>query len=156
MKTPAERHPQLVNRDKEMIPRALVRAMMGLALLSLVLVGYARLTDRPLMGQPLPAPVTFERQIVLIGATDGSVTIRDTDGTLLADLTEAEAGFISVIARGLNRKRLVERKVSDAPVKLIEYENGRLAINDPETDWQVELANFGASNRAAFAKLLVN
>ncbi|MBM7068596.1 photosynthetic complex assembly protein PuhC [Actibacterium sp. 188UL27-1] len=156
MTTPAERHPQLVNRDREMIPRALVRAMIGLAVLSVALVGYARLTDRPLMGQPLPAPVTAERMFVLDGATDGSVTIRELDGTVLAELSEAEAGFISVIARGLNRKRLVERKVSDAPVKLIEYENGRLAINDPETNWQVELANFGASNRAAFAKLLVN
>ncbi|MEL6520470.1 MAG: photosynthetic complex assembly protein PuhC [Pseudomonadota bacterium] len=155
MITSADRQ-KLIKRDKEMIPRTLIRAMFALALASLVLVGYSTFTDRPLVGQPLAAPVTAERLIVLQGTPDGAVTIREPEGAVLAELTEAQAGFISVVTRGLNRRRLVERKISDAPVRLIEYENGRLAINDPETGWQVELASFGAANRAAFAKLLVN
>lgn len=39
---------ELARRDKEMIPTLLLRAMLFLVVACLVLVAYARITDRPL------------------------------------------------------------------------------------------------------------
>lgn len=146
--------PQLVNRDKEMIPRVLLRAMFILAMSSLVVVGYARITDRPLVGQPLPSTEVNERTIVMAHGPDGSISILDESGATIASFAEGQAGFIAVVLKGLERERLVHRSDQTAPVRLVDYENGRLAIYDDTTGWSVELASFGKSNRAVFAKLL--
>lgn len=146
--------PALRHADREMIPRMLLRAMFMLAMATLVLVGFAVLTDRPLVGQPLPSAVIAEREIVLTGTRDGAVTVGTSDGAVLANMSETEAGFVSVVWRGLDRNRQLHKVPATVPVNLVEYENGRLAIHDPATGWQVELASFGQSNRAAFATLL--
>jgi di/tricarboxylate transporter len=43
---------KLVQRDKEMIPRRLLRAMLALVVVVLLIVTWARLTDRPLTAMP--------------------------------------------------------------------------------------------------------
>lgn len=147
------RHPELVNRDREMIPPVLLKAMLMLALTSLALVTYAVLTDRPLTGQPRPAPEVQSREIVLDGARDGSVVVLDAQGTVLRDLDADNGGFISVIWRAMNRNRMQHGVAETLPLRLVEYENGRLAIYDDVTGWDVELASFGQGNRATFASL---
>ena len=148
--------PQMRARDKEMIPTVLLRAMLMLALTSLALVTYAVLTDRPLTGQPQPAPEVAARTIVLDGErTSGDVVVRDgATGTVLADLAADESGFVSVIWRALTRERMKHGVAAGLPVRLVEFENGRLAIIDDETGWTVELGSFGATNRASFAAFI--
>jgi putative photosynthetic complex assembly protein len=146
--------PALMNRDREMIPVVLLRAMLILALSSLALVSYAVLTDRPLVGQPLPAEVTAERMIVLERAADGAMSVRTPDGTTLAEPGEATSGFIDVVWRAMARQRMQHAVDPTAPLALRERANGRLELTDPETGWSVELASFGADNRRAFAALL--
>jgi putative photosynthetic complex assembly protein len=147
------RHPQLVNRDKEMIPPVLLKAMAILALSSLAITSYAVITDRPLVGQPLPSEEIRSRMIVLDGDKYGAVEVRAADGAVMADLGPNEAGFISVIWRGMNRTRMQHGVAETLPLRLVEFENGRLAIFDDETGWSVELASFGDANRASFAAL---
>ena len=43
---------KLVERDREMVPTILVRAMFVLCVSVLIIVAYARLTDRPLEAMP--------------------------------------------------------------------------------------------------------
>ncbi len=145
--------PQLVNRDREMIPRMLVRAMFILALCTVVLVGYATITDRPLVGQPIPSPVEKER-IISIERAGGQFTVRDEAGAVLAEMDANRAGFIAVVYAGLARNRMQHKLPASDPLRLASHENGRLSLHDDATGWHVELASFGASNRAAFAKLL--
>lgn len=148
------RRPQLVNRDREMIPTVLLRAMLILALSSLALVTYAVVTDRPLVGQPLPAPVVQQRTLILDGTKSGEVAILAEDGTVLVAQDEAISGFHSVIWRAFARQRMQSGLPLPAPVVLQAHANGRLGLTDPETGWHVELASFGAANRDAFAAFL--
>ncbi|MEM0936402.1 MAG: photosynthetic complex assembly protein PuhC [Pseudomonadota bacterium] len=148
------RHPQLVNRDKEMIPTVLVKAMFMLALTSLLLVTYAVLTDRPLTGVPQAAPEIASRVIILDGDSKGAVTVTDENGVVLADHGADTAGFLSVVWRSMNRTRMLAGVPETDPLRLVEFENGRLAIFDAQTGWSIELGSFGKDNRATFAALL--
>ena len=69
---------KLVERDKEMVPTILVRAMFLLCVCVLIIVGYARLTDRPLSATPPSVeevPVVMERTIRIFGNMDGSAQV---------------------------------------------------------------------------------
>ncbi len=144
----------LAVRDREMIPMGLIYACIALALGALVLVSYAQYADVPNVGQPAAAPVVAEKMIRLEGARDGSVVVTDMASGRTASFAANESGFISVITRGLDRKRMIARVEGNPAVRLVEYENGRLAIDDPASGWHAELAYFGATNRDAFAQLL--
>ena len=146
--------PQLRHTDREMIPKALVRAMFVLAMASLTIVSFAVLTDREHVGQPKPAPILTERQIILEGHGAKAVTVRAADGSVIADLEHG--GFIAVIQNGLQRARSMRGVDQTLPVRLISYENNRLTLLDPETGWSAELGAFGGDNKAAFERLFTN
>jgi len=148
----ARARPALHNTDPEMIPKPLLRAMLGLVIAALVLVSYAVLTGRETVGQPAPAAIAFERELLIESASgDAAVVVRDPDGAVLLDL--ANGGFIDAVHDGIARNRTVHGIPNDSPVRLIEYENGRLSLQDPQTGWSVELHSFGADNKAAFERL---
>ena len=136
----------------DMIPPAIIRAMIGLALATLVMVAWARLTDRPPVGVPPAAEAVRERTVMLIGGGAQAVTVLDETGAVLADM--AHGGFVTVIQNGLQRARKVHGVAPDLPVRIVEYANGRLTIHDDITGWSVELGAFGADNRAAFERLM--
>jgi putative photosynthetic complex assembly protein len=141
----------MVRRDKEMIPRKLLIAMFTLAMVSLALTSYAVVTDRPHVGQPKPADVLSERQIVLAGNGQGA-TVTTPEGTLLMDTDEG--GFVAAVRQAVDRQRLAHRIEGNPPLTLAALDGGRITIHDPATGWRAELANFGADNRAAWLPLL--
>ncbi len=142
---------QMARRDKEMIPKQLVIAMFTLALTSLALTSYSVLTDRPHVGQPKPADVIVERQIMLSGDGQGA-TVTTPAGDVLMDTDEG--GFVAAVRQALERQRTTHRLTANTPVTLSSLEGGRITIHDPATDWRVELAVFGADNTAAWLSLL--
>ncbi|MEM8632576.1 MAG: photosynthetic complex assembly protein PuhC [Pseudomonadota bacterium] len=143
-----------MKREGELVPRMLLRLMILLALSSLALVTLAVLTDRPHVGVPQDGPIAAERLIILDGDRSGAVRVRAADGTLIADMSERQAGFISVIWRGLDRKRFVAGTDPAAPIRLVRFEDGRVAIIDPDTGWRTDLNAFGTANKAAFDGLI--
>ena len=151
-------HRRLAKRDKEMVPTLLVRAMMALCVCALVIVAYARLTDRPLEAMPVladDAPILAERLIVLdADGTTGAATVRDADGALIADLDPARGGFVAGVHRALAFERGRRGVSMTEPVRLVLYEGGQLSLRDPATGWRAELIGFGAQNADAFARLL--
>ncbi len=149
-KHPPMRHP----RDKELVPRIMMRMVLVLILSVLAIVSYARLTDRPLIATPPEAETVFSRDVLLSGDMSGTATIRETDGTLIADLTPDEGGFISGVWRVIQRERTKHRVALDGPVTLIRKDNGRVSIHDPSTGWSADLMGFGADNARAFMRLL--
>ncbi len=145
----------LERRDREMIPRVLVRAMFGLMALSLVTVAFARWTNQPMSAVP-PQNVAIKEQraIQIFSKMDGSVRIFDLNGAMVADLGPTEGGFISGVSRALTRVRTSHDVSASLPVRLVRYEDGRLALIDDTTGWRAELFGFGHDNAAAFARLL--
>ncbi len=139
-------------RDQELIPRKLVIAVFSLAIAALLLVSFAVLTDRPLVGQPKAAPVVAERSLV-IEKTGNAVLITDAaSGEVVMDMTNG--GFVSVVTDGLERARLVSRIDDNPPVTLTLFENSRLSLSDPATKWQAEISSFGPGNVAVWIELL--
>jgi putative photosynthetic complex assembly protein len=144
--------PTFRNRDKEMVPRTLLWAMFGLAMASLAITTFAVVTGREPVAQPAMAEVKRERWIVLEGHDAQAVTVRNSDGSVLLDLPHG--GFVTVIQNGLATERRKHRVDPLKPVRIVEYQNGRLAVEDPETGWSIELYAFGQDNKAAFERLL--
>lgn len=140
------------SREKEMVPRTLLWAMFGLAMATLAITSFAVLTGHPTVGQPQAGTVKREAWIILEGHDAQAVTVRKTDGTVLLDLPHG--GFVTVVQNGMATERKKHRVDPLKPLRIVEYENGRLAAEDPETGWSVELYAFGGDNKAAFERLL--
>ncbi|MEM7721672.1 MAG: photosynthetic complex assembly protein PuhC [Pseudomonadota bacterium] len=153
--TPSEQ--KLVERDKEMIPTILIRAMFVLCICVLLIVTYARLTDRPLEAMPPSVeevPVVHERTIRIFGEMDGSARVLDVDGTVIATLSSEEGGFVAGISRVLERERGAVGLDASEPIRLVRFSDGRIGLRDDYTDFRAELFGFGADNEAVFARLL--
>lgn len=138
----------------DMIPIGLIRAMFGLAAASLMLVAYAVWTDRPLVAVPAEAPVAQEWSISLMGNDAQAVRVLDAEGNLLADM--AHGGFVTVIQNGLMTMRRRHGIDPALPLRIVRFENGRLAAIDPLTPYRVELTHFGPDNQASFERLLTD
>lgn len=138
--------------EREMIPRALLWAMLALALSALAITSFAVLTDRPTVGQPAPGKVTAQREIILEGRSAQAVTVYDKDGSLIADLPHG--GFITVIQNAIQRARTVARIQGNPPIRIVQYDNGRLVAEDPASGASIELYAFGNDNKAAVERLL--
>ena len=143
----------LRERDREMIPPILIKAMFGLAVISLALVTLARLTGMPLQGVPQMAEIAQERPIGFLRSEEGSVLVTDGEA-VIADLSGRSAGFIDSYARALERKRALGQADQAAPVRLIEFTDGRLILIDPVTDWRVDPRSFGPDSQEAFRRFL--
>jgi len=146
---------QMRARDKEMVPRILVRAMFGLMAASLAIVAYAQWTDAPQRGVLLVAPVEAERTIVFRPLDrQSNYGIFELDGTPIAMSSDERAGFIGVMGKVLDRTRLLHGVDPQTPVRVVRRSNGNIAIIDDATDWSVDLIGYGVDNVAAFGSLL--
>jgi putative photosynthetic complex assembly protein len=145
-------HEILRERDREMVPKPLLRMMLALVIASLTLTSWAVWMGVPPTGQPKASPVTQERQLVIRTGGAKAVTLYDASGAFLAHLDHG--GFVTVVGSGLDRARTIHHVGQDVPVTLARHQNGRLTLTDPATGWSVELTAFGSDNEAAFQALL--
>ncbi len=149
---PTLRQPALRSQNPDYVPVALLRAMALLAVCSLVVVSAAVVSGRPTVAQPEAAAVVREKWIILEGLSAQAVIVRNTDGSVMMDLPHG--GFITVIQSGIFTERRKHGVDQTKPVRIVEYANGRLVAEDPETGWSAELYAFGGDNKAAFERLL--
>ena len=145
---------ELVRRDKEMIPVVLLRAMLFLVLACLAIVTFARLTDRPLEATFPDVPIIEERVISIFGEMNGAATVLDRNGAVIAALDPEEGGFVAGMTRALARERMKVDVPATAPVRLVRYADGHLALIDEFTGWEAQIIGFGKDNTAAFERLL--
>ena len=152
LRTLADRKFDRSHPEKDMIPRTLLWAMLGLALSALALATLASVTNRAHVGVPVAAKVVKERAFILEGKSAQAVVVRDTNGNVVLDLPHG--GFVTVIQSAMARARLTARVDGNPPMKVVRYDNGRLVAEDPATGWSAELYAFGEDNKAAFERLL--
>jgi putative photosynthetic complex assembly protein len=150
--TPTPARPERKPPEKDLIPLPLLRAMIGIALLSLALTSYSVFTHRPHEGVPVAGKVVAEKLVILEALDAKHAIVRDPSGKVLLDLPEA--GFIDVMAAGIKRTRTVNRITTNPPVRIVRYDNGRIAMEDPATGWSTELYAFGVDGKAAFERIL--
>lgn len=138
--------------EREMIPRVLLWAMLGLALSALAITTFSVLSGRPHVGNPPAGRPIAERMFILEGRSAQAVTVYDENGKLLMDMDHG--GFITVIQNAVTRKRTVARVQGNPPIRIVQYDNGRLVAEDPATGASIELYAFGNDNKAAFERLM--
>ena len=117
-------HEVLRERDREMVPKPLLRMMLALVIASLALTSGAVWMGVPPTGHPKDSPVTQERQLVIKTGGAKAVTLYDANGAFLTHLDHG--GFVTVIGSGLDRARTVHHVGQDVPVTLARHQNGRL------------------------------
>jgi putative photosynthetic complex assembly protein len=143
---------QNTTSERDMIPKGLLIGMACLVASALALTSYASLTDRPLEGVPAASTeVLRERMLILEGHSAQAVTVKTPDGQVLVDLPHG--GFVTVIQSGVATERHKQGITENTPVRLVEYANHRLVLEDPATGWSAELYAFGSDNKAAFVRL---
>lgn len=145
---------QMKYRDRDMVPAVLVKAMFGLMIGAVALVGYANWTDRPVTSVAPASDIVRELSITLDGNRSDGVQVLGPDGTKLAHSNDDMAGFIDVIWLSVNRERIVQDVPSGAPVRVVKRQNGQVAVIDDTTGWKIELIGYGQDNVAAFARLI--
>jgi len=139
----------------ETIPRVILRAIGSLVILSVVLVAWARYTGmEPAASPPADRAVHTEVPIRIEAEGLARVTVRNAEtGAVVAELSEAEGGFIAGVERAYARQRMLAGLPEDAPVRLVRWDDGKLSLIDPATGWRAELHGFGRDNTQAFARL---
>jgi putative photosynthetic complex assembly protein len=102
------------------------------------------------------APAVIARDLRFQDRPDGSVAVFDAhDMRRPIEMIAPETnGFLRATMRGLAGYRLHADKATETPFRLTEWADGRLTLEDPETGRRVEMEAFGATNAAAFARLL--
>ncbi|MEO1491619.1 MAG: photosynthetic complex assembly protein PuhC [Pseudomonadota bacterium] len=141
-------------RDKELVPRILLRAIALFVLVVLALVTWARIAGVPPTAQPDDSQIIHERVIHIFGEMTGAARVLDANGAVITELGATQGGFIAGVARSLTLKRRQAGVDPAAPVRLVQFKDGHLGLRDDYTGWRAELIGFGKDNAAAFAKLL--
>jgi putative photosynthetic complex assembly protein len=99
--------------------------------------------------------VAVERSLRFTDALDGGILVTDgATGARAASLPPGTNGFLRGALRTLSRARRAAGMGPDAPFRLVRYVDGRLVLHDPATGQHVTITSFGATQVAAFDRLL--
>lgn len=127
-----------------------VWAMLGLALITLAMVGWQRLAGGP---PAQVADVTWQRALHFEDRPNGDVAVLDASDRREVARFSGEQGFLRGALRTLARERLRRGMGPSEPFVLSGHDSGRLTLSDPVTGTRIALESFGPSNVAVFAPL---
>jgi len=131
-----------------------LRAMFAMVVLVLIAVTAFQFSGMQKSAIPPNAEIIAEAQISISTDQTGAVQVFNSHGEILADWDGDKGGFVSGVARVIERERMKIGAPIVAPVIIRWRENNRLSVFDPQTEWQADLMGFGADNARAFATLL--
>jgi len=96
-----------------------------------------------------------EIEIRFVRESDARIRIEDVrNGRTLRTATAADGGFLWGILRPLDRERTRFDAGLAEPYRVTRTRDGRLLLQDPSTDLEVDLAAFGPTSVALFDALL--
>jgi putative photosynthetic complex assembly protein len=145
--------------DKEKFPNAALFAAGAIIVVTIASVAWARFTisQAPQASVEMSEPISGYVDLVFADAEDGSVTISDASTSkLIETIAPGEDAFIRAVIRGYGRDRRVRNIAPTAPYRLYQLVDTRLVFEDTSTKRRINLRAFGATQQAAFARLLSN
>jgi putative photosynthetic complex assembly protein len=138
------------------VPRPVLIGAGLLILATIVLAWVARLTGAGAVALPAADSGAYTREIAFHTEATGELKVQDAGSQqVIAAFRQNEGGFVRGSLRALRFER--ERRglpFEGAPYRLVEWRNGRLTLDDPETGYHIELNAFGPQNVAAYRSLL--
>ncbi len=138
------------------VPRAALVGIMVLIGFALAAVFTGRFAD---IGRVSMAPSTEVDRVSLrfVDRRDGAVEVYNAQTeTRVAVVEPGTGGFIRGVLRGMMRERKLSGNLSQAPLMLRRWADGRLTLEDPQTGRVIDLGAFGVTNAGAFAKLMAS
>lgn len=136
------------------VPRAALRGAGALIAATLIAVAWSRLSAPPGIEAPRERTVAV-RGLFFEDQSDGSVAVVDArTGRRASTLAPGEGGFVRATLRTLTRERLRRGIGPGVPFELAVLQSHRVVLVDPALGRSVDLEAFGATNFAAFARLL--
>jgi putative photosynthetic complex assembly protein len=136
------------------VPRVPLLGAWSLVAITLVVVALVRVTG----AGPVVAPVAetvAARELRFEDRPEGGVAVYDSrNGVLIDMLAPGGDGFVRGALRSLARERRGHGIGAEPPVRLSAHADGRLTLEDPTTGRRIDLAAFGPTNSAAFARFL--
>lgn len=140
--------------DNRPFPRGPLIGAAVLIVASIAAAAAVRSTGEGTLETPR-ADVLAERALVFIDRVDGGIDVVDgRDNRRLEVLVPGSDGFMRATLRGLVRERKSRGIGPETPFRLTARTDGRLTLDDPATGRLIDLAAFGPTNAAAFARLL--
>lgn len=101
------------------------------------------------------APTTASRELRFADQDDGTIRVTDAaTGDPVTQIARGGDNFIRATMRGLANARKREGAGADTPFLLAAHSDGAVTLQDPVTGRTLDLAAFGATNEAAFARFL--
>jgi len=136
------------------IPRPAIIGAAGLVLVTILAAAGARLTGMGTVEVP-PSTAVGSRALTFEDAPDGSVLVRDpAAGEVLHVVAPGTNGFLRGVLRGLARERKLRGVGPEPAFVLTRWADGRLTLEDPETERRLYLGPFGSDNVKIFVELL--
>ncbi|MEJ2603438.1 MAG: photosynthetic complex assembly protein PuhC [Gammaproteobacteria bacterium] len=136
------------------VPRPALIGAGALVVVAILAAAGARLTGLGTVEVP-PSEVVESRALTFADADDGSVVVREAgSGTVLHVVAPGTNGFLRGVLRGLARERKLRGVGREPAFRLTRWADGRLTLEDPETERRLYLGPFGSSNVQVFVELL--
>ena len=136
--------------DRQSFPRLPLAGAIALVAVTLALVAASRIAG------PAPAAAPEAMAAMDLAFEDragGHIHVRNAStGALIDEIAPGEDGFLRGVLRGLARERRAHGIGAETPFRLERHAGGRLAVIDTATGRQIDLAAFGPTNQAAFAR----
>jgi putative photosynthetic complex assembly protein len=136
------------------LPRGILLAGAALAAVTLLAVATVQVTGKGRYVSAV-APVAETRELQFRDRAEGGVAVIDARTQQpVRMLLPGEDGFIRASVRTMAQERMRRGMSADTPFLLKRHVDGNLSFEDPLTRRVLSLEAFGATNRAAFARLL--
>ena len=121
--------------------------VLGLVLtFTLISVFLFRIMDFPLLGVAPKADIIKEMEVEFIERNRFDVAVFDKYGKLLAESTDGKNGFLGVLFNAVKRERIKKRVEGNNILRLVQYDNGRIAVIDEWTNMEIQVNSFGGQN----------
>ena len=143
-------------QPSEIVPKRFLQIIGILVFTVLIAVFIFRLMDFPLAGVAPKAKVVHEISLDFVERNRFDVTVLDKYGEVLAESTDGTNGFLGVVFNALKRERIKKRIVGDNVLRMVQYENGRIAVIDDWTGMEIQINSFGMKNLEVFGFLFDN
>ena len=140
-------------KSPEIVPKRFLQGIGILIFTVLISVFIFRLMDFPLVGVTPKAKIVREIPLDFIERNRFDVAILDKYGKVLAESTDGNNGFLGVVFNAIKRERIKKRVVGDNVLRMVEYENGRIAVIDDWTGMEIQINSFGMKNLEVFSFL---
>lgn len=135
------------------IPRPAIFGALALVVVTILAAAGARLTGLGTVEVP-PSVAVDSRELAFEDAADGSVVVRDAAGEVLYVVEPGTNGFLRGVLRGLARDRKLRGIGPEPAFVLTRWADGRLTLEDPQTERRLYLGPFGSDNVKIFVTLL--